>query len=141
MKRLNALITRPISRDPQRDESESNVEPWGSHAGSYGHKVWNPGALCLLRLVEQISRVELCGSPEIKILFKWRLQRELFLVKWFWKIPHTGNTWPSCTWVMQDYRFYTRSLYNWSIIWVHIMSRVSKSHGLTVVRPRKILLT
>ena len=26
------------------------------------------------------------------------------------KIPHTGNIWPSCTCVIQDYRFYTMSL-------------------------------
>ena len=54
----------PISGDPptctlmyRSDKSEKNVEHYGCHADSSRCPAWDPGALCLLRQVQLISRL------------------------------------------------------------------------------------
>ena len=49
----------------------------GSPAGSLDGKPLDPGVLCLLRQVEQTSKVDHGESPEMKICSKWSLQRVL----------------------------------------------------------------
>ena len=56
-------------------------EQCGSPACSSGYQALDPGALCLLGRDKQISRVELCGSPEIIIFSKCRLQRVLSAIR------------------------------------------------------------
>ena len=74
----------PISGDPptctfklRSDESENNMDHCGSSAGSSACQALDAGALCLLRRVEHVRRVEHSGSPEIKMCFGWCLQRVL----------------------------------------------------------------